>query len=75
MKWNKTPPPKDGTAFIGCCDYPWPCAMVYNPCDDDYAVSVVSAETFSDGLNVWFETESCKESEITAWMTMPEAEK
>ena len=72
MKWNTTPPPNDGTTFLGCWGYPWPCAMMYNPYDDDYSIAIPAVQEHGDGNESWFETESCAVKEITAWMPMPE---
>ena len=85
MKWNTTPPPKDGTTFLGCWGYPWPYVMTYNPFGDDYSIATLQAqEVFVSSMKnapvemevweteVWFENESCDEKEITAWMPMPE---
>jgi len=76
MKWRTDKPPKDGTVFLGCWGYPWPSMMAYNSVDDDYSIAIVEAQEYTDGTSdVWFENESCKESEITAWMELPEVKK
>jgi len=72
MKWRTDKPPKDGTVFLGCWGYPWPSIMAYSAPDDDFSIAILAAQEYKIGNEVWFENESCKESEITAWMELPE---
>jgi len=73
MKWKTDNPPKDGRPFIGVYGYHMPTLMVYDSWAKDFSVAVVSTDATADDTEAWFDTEDCKESEITAWMRLPEA--
>jgi len=76
MKWNTTPPPKDGAPFLADVGWPYIVVAAWNETNSSYAFANYCADNVQIEVNapitndVWFETEHT--DIIKAWMPMPE---
>jgi len=77
MNWRTDKPPRDEGTFIAMIGYPWPTILIWNEFDEDYVYVEIGAQELQESPNAtakmdtWFESEHCREDEITHWMPMP----
>lgn len=65
--------PRDGTQIFGDFGYPWLQVAAWCEVSQRWAVATMQAVAEDDGkLDVYFETEYEKASELLGWMPLPE---